>query len=165
MVERASHIAFVPLVSIAPADLVRMLRDVDVRRHMPLAGENWDEAKAADWARAKDRQWVENGYGPWAIMVGDEFAGWGGFQKEGDEADLGLVLLPAFWGHGGAIFRKLLKRGQTMDLGTISVLLPSSRVRLRGLSRLGFVPAGEIEYAGHRFLKFRLKRQSPRSPR
>lgn len=160
MTERPSRIAFVPLASIGAAHLVRMLTDADVRRHMPLAGDDWDEAKAAEWARAKDHQWLENGYGPWAIMVGDEFAGWGGFQKEGDEADLGLVLLPAYWGQGAAIFRELVQRGQTMDLGIISVLLPPSRVRLKGLVRLGFAPAGEIEYAGHRFLKFTLARQA-----
>lgn len=160
MTERPSRIAFVPLASIAPTDLVRMLTDADVRRHMPLAGDDWDEARAVDWARAKDGQWIENGYGPWAITVGNEFAGWGGFQKEGDEADLGLVLLPAYWGQGAAIFRELVQRGQTMDLGTISVLLPPSRVRLKGLARLGFSPAGEIEYAGHRFLKFKLVRQA-----
>lgn len=150
------QIAFVPLASIPPIELVSMLTHPDVRRHMPLAGDDWDEARAADWARAKDGQWAENGYGPWAIKVGHMFAGWGGFQKEGDEADLGLVLLPHYWGHGAAIFRLLVAQGQAMDLHNISVLLPASRVRLKGLARLGFVAAGEIEYAGHRFLKFKL---------
>ena len=93
---------FVPLATIAPPDLVLLLNDPDVRRHMPLAGDDWDETRAADWAKAKDAQWVENGYGPWAIRIDGEFAGWGGFQKEGEEADLGLVLLPGHWGDGAA---------------------------------------------------------------
>jgi GNAT superfamily N-acetyltransferase len=154
----AMPIRFVPLASIAAADLVRMLNDSEVRRHMPLAGEHWDELRASDWAKAKDAQWASNGFGPWAILVGDAFAGWGGFQREGDEADLGLVLLPQYWGHGVTIFRQMIRRGDAMDIANVTVLLPPSRVRLKGLARLGFVPAGEIEYAGHRFLKFRLPR-------
>ena len=149
-------IRFVPLASIAPADLVHMLNDPDVRRHMPLAGEDWDELRASAWAKAKDAQWERNGYGPWAILIGDAFAGWGGFQQEGDEADLGLVLLPQYWGHGVTIFRQMIRRGNAMGIANVTVLLPPSRVRLKGLARLGFVPAGEIDYGGHRFLKFRL---------
>lgn len=160
MTDRSADIAFVPLASIAVTELLRMLSDTEVRRHMPLAGDDWDEVKAVEWARAKDSQWLENGYGPWAIRLDGEFAGWGGFQKEGDEADLGLVLLPAFWGHGAVIFRELLQRGEAMNLSIISVLLPPSRVRLKGLTRLGFAPAGEITYAGQRFLKFKLVRQA-----
>jgi RimJ/RimL family protein N-acetyltransferase len=134
-----------------------LLTDPEVRRHMPLAGDNWDEAGAADWARGKDAQWEANGYGPWAIRVDGAFAGWGGFQREGDEADLGLVLLPAYWGHGADIFREMVRRGRELSIANVTIMLPPSRVRLKGLVRLGFEPAGEVEHAGERFLKFRLR--------
>ena len=149
------------LAEIDAGQLAGMLNDPGVRRHMPLAGEHWAEASAAEWAQSKDAQWQSNGYGPWAIRIDGEFVGWGGFQKEGDEADLGLVLLPGHWGHGSAIFRELLSRGRTMELSNITILLPPSRQRLKGLARLGFEPAGELEYAGHRFLKFRLRDGQP----
>ncbi|MDB5542456.1 MAG: N-acetyltransferase [Devosia sp.] len=151
-----AEITFLPLSEIAAADLVELLNDPDVRRHMPLAGDHWDEARGLDWAKGKDAQWQENGYGPWAIRIDETFAGWGGFQKEGEEADLGLVLLPAQWGHGAVLFRELVRRGREMQLSNVTILLPPSRVRMKGLARLGFEPAGELEYAGHRFLKFRL---------
>jgi RimJ/RimL family protein N-acetyltransferase len=148
-----------PLSSIPASELVALLNDPDVHRHMPLGGDHWDEAKALDWARAKDAQWQANGFGPWAIRLDGIFAGWGGFQKEDADADLGLVLLPQHWGSGAAIFRELLRRGATMDLPDVTVLLPPSRRRMKGLSRLGFVPDGEVDYAGHRFLKFRLAKK------
>ena len=151
-----SAISFHPLSEIPAAELVGLLNDPDVRRHMLLAGDNWDEPRALDWARAKDAQWPENGYGPWAIRIDGIFAGWGGFQKEGDEADLGLVLLSGQWWHGATIFRELVRRGSEMQISNVTIMLPPSRVRLRGLVRLGFEPAGELEYAGQRFLKFRL---------
>lgn len=141
---------------IPAADLLILLNDPDVRRHMPLAGDGWTEAKALDWARSKDAQWQENGYGPWAIRVDGAFAGWGGFQKEGEEVDLGLVLLPAYWGHGARLFREMVRRGEQMQLSNITIMLPPSRTRLSGLARLGFEPMGELQYDGQRFLKFRL---------
>ena len=114
-----NDITFHPLSEIPAPELVALLTDPDVRRHMPLAGDHWDEASATDWARAKDAQWQENGYGPWAIRIDGSFAGWGGYQKEGDEADLGLVLLPGQWGHGAAIFRELVRRGTQMQIRNV----------------------------------------------
>ena len=152
-------LSFHHLRDIPVAELVTLLNDKDVRRHMPLAGGHWDEKSAAAWAVGKDAQWVENGYGPWAIRLDGVFAGWGGFQKEGDDVDLGVVLLPAFWGHGKAILESLLERG-FLELGfaSVTILLPPSRVRLKSLFRLGFVADGEVIYRDERFLKFRLHR-------
>jgi hypothetical protein len=43
-----------------------------------------------------------------------------------------------------------------MGFASITIMLPPSRVRLKSLARAGYEPAGDLEYAGHRFLKFRL---------
>jgi RimJ/RimL family protein N-acetyltransferase len=143
--------------AIAPADWLRLLTDPEVHRHMPLGGDDCTEGKAADWAAGKDAQWAENGYGPWALRLDGVFAGWGGFQKEGEDADFGLVLLPEFWGRGMEIGSELLRRGWEMGLPSVTFLLPPSR-RMRGLGRLGFVPDGEMDYGGYRFLRFRMMR-------
>ncbi|HWA18644.1 MAG TPA: GNAT family N-acetyltransferase [Devosia sp.] len=135
-----------------------LLNHPEVRRHMPLAGDTvWTDVLAMEWAAGKDAQWTDNGFGPWALRVDGVFAGWGGFQKEGEDADFGLVLLPEFWGRGFAIARDLFDRDRA-SLGSrpISILLPPSRTRMKGLARLGFLPDGELDYDGHRFLKFRL---------
>lgn len=151
----AMDLTFHPLSSIPAAELVALLNDRDVRRHMPLDGGTWTEAAARDWSVAKDAQWQLNGFGPWAIRIGGAFAGWGGFQKEGAEADLGLVLLPRYWGSGRAVFAELMRRGaEELSLPPITILLPPSRVRLRSLERLGFARAGVIDYAGKSFIKF-----------
>lgn len=154
---------FLPLSSIDGDTWVTLLNDHDVHRHMPLAGENWTAEKATDWAAAKDRQWQENGYGPWAIKVDGQFAGWGGFQKEEQDADFGLVLLPAYWGFGKQLHDAMLAKGfAEIGLDSLTILLPPSRTRLKSLDRMGYRPDGEIEYAGHRFLKFRLARKDYR---
>jgi RimJ/RimL family protein N-acetyltransferase len=142
---------------ISAGDWLALLTDPEVHRHMPLGGDAWTESSAGDWAQGKDAQWTENGYGPWALRVDSTFAGWGGFQKEDADADFGLVLLPQFWGSGMTIGAELLQRGWAMGLPSVTFLLPPSR-RMKGLGRLGFRPDGEIDYDGHRFLRFRMNR-------
>jgi RimJ/RimL family protein N-acetyltransferase len=153
------NVEFLPFSSISPAIWLTLLNNRDIHRHMPLAGDRWTAEAAAAWATAKDRQRQDNGYGPWALMIDGTFAGWGGFQREGGDADLALVLLPAFWGHGRAVHDLLLARGfADLHFDSITILLPPSRTRLRALARLGYRPDGEIAYDGHRFLRFRMQR-------
>ncbi|WP_454694522.1 GNAT family N-acetyltransferase [Achromobacter aegrifaciens] len=136
-------------------DWLELLNNPAVIRHMPLTHGNWTARAASDWVKGKDRQWLDHGYGPWSIRIGGQFAGWGGFQREGEEADLALVLLPAYWGQGARIFRHLMSLRAELGIGPVSILLPPSRSRFKGLARLGFVFAGELTYEGQRFLKFR----------
>lgn len=140
---------------ISNEDWLVLLNHPDVIRHMPLATERWTEGTVTAWAKGKDGQWQAHGYGPWSIRIDGAFAGWGGFQQEGEEADLALVLLPAFWGHGPALVRGFMDRRTELGIGPVSILLPPSRTRIRGLVRIGFAFDGELEYDGQRFLKFR----------
>lgn len=136
-------------------DWMSLLNHPDVVRHMPLADGRWTADAVAHWARDKDAQWQAHGYGPWSIRIDGHFAGWGGFQREAGEADLALVLLPRYWGHGARIVRDFMHRRAELGIGPVSILLPPSRPRTRGLARLGFVLVGELAYEGQRFLQFR----------
>ena len=136
-------------------DWVVLLNHPDVIRHMPLADGHWTAGAVAHWAKGKDAQWLAHGYGPWSIRIDGHFAGWGGFQSEGGEADLALVLLPQYWGHGAEIVRDFMRRRAGLGIGPVSIMLPPSRPRTRGLARLGFALVGELAYEGQRFLKFR----------
>ena len=147
------------LSDVAASGWVALFNDPEVRRHLPLATGTWDEETAQAWAAGKDAQWAEFGFGPWSIRIDGAFAGWGGFQKEEADADLGLVLLPAHWGMGGVLFRQMVNWASTRNLPDVTILLPPSRTRLGGLRRLGFVPDGEVDYNGERFLRFRLRWQ------
>jgi RimJ/RimL family protein N-acetyltransferase len=142
------------LSDIPAENWLHLVNHPDVIRHMPLS-TGWTASSIARWVKDKDEQWEINGYGPWAVRINGQFAGWGGFQKEGNEADLALVLLPHYWGQGVAVFRLFLARRAALGIGPFTVLLPPSRSSMKGLLRLGFIPDGEVEYDGHRFLKFR----------
>lgn len=137
-----------------------LLDEPRLRRHMPLSGDvSRDEAAA--WVRAKDAQWEENGYGPWAVLIDGTFAGWAGFQSEDGDADLAVVLLPAHWGRGLQVAEAALDRGfGELGLETVVIALPLTRSPDRVVARLGFVPAGEVAYGGATFRRFRLTREA-----
>ena len=150
-------VTLVRLTEVDPAALVELMNDPRVRRHMPLATGVFTAADCTAWVAAKEAIWHEHGYGPWAFLVNGEFAGWGGLQPEGDDADLALVLRPAFWGHGRAVAERVLDEAFTdKTLEAVSVLLPPTRGAAAALLRAGFDPDGELELDGRRFLRYRL---------
>jgi ribosomal-protein-alanine N-acetyltransferase len=147
------------LTEVDAADLTKLMNHPLVRRQMPLTQDDFSERDAQNFVAGKERLWAEHGYGPWAFFVGGRFAGWGGLQPEAGDADLGLVLHPDFWGLGKTIYDEVIRRAfSEMGFGSVTVLLPPSRTRVRGLARLGFTEDGELEVAGQRFLRYRLKK-------
>jgi hypothetical protein len=73
------------------AAVIDVLNEPRKPRHLPLASRTFADESAAAWVAAKDSQWESNGYAPWAELVNGEFAGWGGFQRKENGADLALV--------------------------------------------------------------------------
>lgn len=151
------QIVFQRLSQVPIPELVALFNDPDVRRHLPLARGVFSAEMCERFVAAKERLWAEYGYGPWAFFVDGAFAGWGGLQPEGEDADLGLVLHPLHWGIGPALCREVLRRAfEEMGLPSVIVLLPPSRTRTRAISRIGFQPDGEIQLGAERFLRYRL---------
>lgn len=113
--------------------------------------------KKSQLGKEKDAQWDINGYGPRAFVIDGVFAGWGGLQKEGDDADLALVLHPDFWGTGKVICDEIIRHAfAEMHLNSITILLPLSRKVSRFITRYGFQPDGSVNYDGVDFRRFRL---------
>ena len=154
-----AHIGFVRLTEVPLSEVVALLNEPRNARHMPLSG-TFDGRSAADWVHAKDEQWDHHGYGPWAVLINGEFAGWGGFQHEENGADFALVLAPGYWGHGAEITRAALDRGfNELGLDAVIIALPHTRNPARVVARFGFVPDGEVTYNGAHFRQYRLTRE------
>ncbi|HEY6629681.1 MAG TPA: GNAT family N-acetyltransferase [Acidimicrobiia bacterium] len=144
----------------APFDeVLRLINEPRNTRHMPLFSPfTPDEAKG--WIAGKDAQWDEFGYGPWAFYIDDRFVGWGGFQREDDGADFGLVLFPEFWGHGLEITRVALGKGfNEFEFDEVYALLPLTRNADRAMAKVGFETLGVIDYDGIPFRQYRLGRE------
>ncbi len=129
---------------------------------MPLAKDSlFDEKQCLDWVKAKEKQWQDHGYGPWAFLVDNKFAGWGGLQYENGDADLALVLHPQYWGFGKKIFNQIIRRAfNEMGMESITILLPPTRNKLKRIYLLGFELESEIILSGELFIKYRLYKPS-----
>lgn len=151
------EISFARLPEISPDEIIEHMNDPRVTAHMPLATGAWDYAFCDRFVEAKEECWRRDGLGHWAILGGGAYIGWGGFQKEGDEWDFGLVLKADRFGLGARIARKALDIARADErIPFVTFLLPPSRRHLKGLDRLGAKFVGEVDYGGCTFLKYRL---------
>ncbi len=152
------EITFTRLPEIPIGEITAHMSDPRTVEHMPLAPPAWGDAESTAFVAAKEACWARDGLGHWAFLSDGAYVGWGGFQKEGNEWDFGLVLRPDAFGIGSRIARKALAFARQDDrIPCVTFLLPPSRRHLGGLERLGARPIGEIDYDGSRFLKFRLE--------
>jgi RimJ/RimL family protein N-acetyltransferase len=151
------QLEFRRLSEIDCAEIVALNTHPLVRRHMPLSDADFGEKECLEWVAGKEKQWEQHGYGPWAFLVDGKFAGWGGLQYENGDADLGLVLHPDYWGAGKLIYEAIIARAfGEMGFESVTVLLPPTRTRVKGILRLGFQLDGEVELYGERFIRYRL---------
>lgn len=151
-------ISFTRLPTIDPQEIVAHMSDPRVAEHMPLLTFEWDEAAARKFVATKEACWQRDGLGHWAILSDNSYIGWGGFQKEGDEWDYGLVLKPETFGLGVRISKQALAFAVADErIPFVTFLLPPSRTRLGALDRLGARFIGEVEHEGAMFLKYRFE--------
>ncbi|MEO1457473.1 MAG: GNAT family N-acetyltransferase [Pseudomonadota bacterium] len=151
-------ITFVRLSEIDPTEIAAHMSDPRVAEHMPLLTADWSAEATTAFVAQKEGYWARDGLGHWAILSGGRYVGWGGFQKEGDDWDFGLVLTPVAFGLGGRITRKALDFARADSrIPFVTFLLPPSRKNLGALGRLEAQLLGEITYDGETFLKFRLE--------
>ena len=151
-------VAFVRLTEVPLRDLAAHMSDPRVAQHMPLLTGPWNEDDARLFVDAKEVTWARDGLGHWAFLHNGRYVGWGGFQKEGDEWDFGLVLTPDAFGLGHRIAKQALAfAARDARIPYVTFLLPPSRRNLGALARLGARYIGDIAYDGATFRKYRLE--------
>lgn len=151
-------VTFTRLPTVPLPEITRHMSDPRVAEHMPLLQAPWTEDSSRAFVDAKEACWHRDGLGHWAFLAGGAYVGWGGFEKEGEEWDFGLVLRPDAFGLGLRIARQVLDFARSDPrIPFVTFLLPPSRKNLGALRRMGAHFVEEIDYAGSRFLKFRLE--------
>ncbi len=150
-------ISFKRLTEVEPAEIADHMSDPRVAEHMPLLTGGWSITDATEFVAMKEACWARDGLGHWAILADGNYIGWGGFQKEADEWDFGLVLKPDVFGWGRRIALQAITFAKDDPrIPFVTFLLPPSRKNLSALSRLGARHIGEVVYDGEVFLKYRL---------
>ena len=146
------------LTDISPATLTAHMQDPFLAVHMPLLrGVDWTEATTEQWVAAKEAAWARDGLGHWAFLADGRYVGWGGFEREGDDWDFGLVLTRDAVGLGTKIAAAALAFArQDPRMTSVTFLLPPTRRHFGALTRMGAYRDGAVEVAGETFLRFRL---------
>lgn len=132
--------------------LWEVLRNPKIAKHMPLHDGSITREWVTSWVTSKMSQWTNPMAGPWAISVGNEIIGWGGYQPDGERVELALVLLPAAWGMGRGILAEIDRRWQQVgDARPRVMYLPPSRraewiAQSFDLAVLGTTLIGDIEF-------------------
>tara|TARA_B100000609_G_scaffold105849_1_gene84041 strand:- start:148 stop:636 length:489 start_codon:yes stop_codon:yes gene_type:complete len=153
------NIEFKRLTEVKKSEIIELMNNQLVRRQMPLLRGDFSEKDCDKFIAAKEQLWENHGYGPWAFIIYDQFAGWGGIQPEKGEADLALVLHPNYWGIGKVLYKEIINRAfDEMGLDSVIVLFPPTRTRIKGLLRLGFKEDKVLEVGNERFIRYRLER-------
>lgn len=151
----AQAFEFRSLAEVPHALLLAQMNDARVAEHLPLLQGTFDAATLETFLAAKAARWTEDGLGHWAIWRDGTFLGWGGFEKEGDVWDFGLVLTPEAFGQGMAITRQALAYARAeARIETVQFLLAPTRRALKALARMGAEEVGEVRYGGQTFRRF-----------
>ena len=152
-----NDIEFVDLFKIEEEKIIGLMNNDSVKKHLPLLKANFTQEDCRFFLNAKHKLWDEYGYGPYALIIKGAFAGWGGLQPDGNDADVALVLHPSFWGWGRKIFNIIKSNAfSEMKLPAITALLPANRSNLNAIKRLGFIADGQREIDDKIFFRFRL---------
>lgn len=152
-----ANLTFARLPSIPPDEIIVHMSAPRIAAHLPLLTCRWDHDAVTRFIAAKEACWHRDGLGHWAILCDGRYVGWGGFQKEGEEWDYGLVLQPDRFGLGTLITRKAIAFAVADErIPFVTFRLPPSRKHLGALTRLGAAFVGEVEQHGAQFLKYRL---------
>lgn len=148
-------LTFTNLAGISPDVIMAHMSDPRVKAHMPLLNSNWDRSRVLAFLEAKEAHWRRDGLGHWAILCDGAYAGWGGFERDGDAWEYGLVLRPQYFGIGLQLARKAIRFAQGDErIHTVTFLLPPSRKKRGALNRIGATYVGEVELNGTKFLKY-----------
>ena len=152
---KSSDIVFGRLKTLSPDTLLAHMSDPRIAAHLPLKTGEWDRQVCEAFIKDKEACWQRDGLGHWAIQFKGEYVGWGGFQKEGNEWDFGLVLRSDRFGLGFPITRKALEFARSDPrIPHVTFLLPLSRRHLGALDRVGARYIGDTDIDGVTFRKF-----------
>ncbi len=153
-------IEFVHLSKIAENEIIELMNNNKVVKHLPLLTSKFTASQCQRFLKQKQELWDEFGYGPWAVLIKGEFAGWGGLQPEQGEVDFALVLKPKFWGWGLKIFNLVKNQAfNEMGLDSFIALLPPLRRNSNAILRIGFIEDGQLNVEGQQFARYRFMKR------
>lgn len=152
-------ILFKRLLDVEKKDLIDLMNHPLVRRHLPLLEGIFDEKACDAFIKTKEQIWSDYGYGPWAFVKNDQLIGWGGLQPDEGNVEIALVLHPNHWGRGKELLHLILDFAfDQLQLDSVTILLPPTRTRIRGLLQRGFIFEEKTLIEEKLFFRYRISK-------
>lgn len=149
-------IDYIPLESSPRSDLLRIMNDERVRRHL-IGGERFTTESLEAWIEVKSRMDEDPSCRIRGVRVHGEYAGWCGIQREEDGTyGLGIILDPEYWGCGPAIFEDMVQWSRELGHREVFVHLLDSRPVSRFLSKRMNADCETVLMLGRTFRRYRL---------
>ena len=71
---------FIHLFEVEEDEIITLMNNKMVRKYLPLLVGSFSTDDCKAFLDSKKKLWDKDGFGPWAFLINDEFAGWGGLQ-------------------------------------------------------------------------------------
>lgn len=149
-----ANLTYVQLHHLSTADLLGLLNDPQVRRHL-VVHDMFDAGTADAWLRDKQTMDLREDCRIRGIRVDDALAGWCGVQAIDGEHELAIVLDPDHWGLGPRVFRDLLGWAGELGHETVLIHLLDTRPMYRFLQRIA-TQSTVTHHLGRRFTTYRI---------
>jgi hypothetical protein len=81
------EIELVHLFEVKAENFIELMNNKMVAKQLPLLTRGFSAEDCQSFLNDKEQLWENHGYGPWALLIHGEFAGWGGLQPQNGDAD------------------------------------------------------------------------------
>ena len=150
-------IEFIRLTQVNKKDIIELMNNPKVVKHMPLASSKFDDKAYKKFIEEKETIWKKYGFGPFGFIIDKNFIGWGGLQPEQNDIEIAMVLNPNYWGYGRKIYERIINSAfHELKLKSIIILLPPSRKHIKGILKLGFKREALLKIDDVLFYRYRL---------
>lgn len=130
-----NHIEYVDLQTLNRVELLNILNNKKVRKHLISHGE-FNVVSLDEWVKSKIRINSTSGCKIKGVKINAAVAGWCGIQYENGAYELAIVLDANYWGVGVAVFKELMKWAGELDHRNVVLHLFNTRPEYKFLRKM-----------------------------
>ena len=152
---------FIPFQQIEPQDLLLILNDPVVRKHL-IDHKPFTSHSIREWVAEKRAIDALDGCRIRAITMDGVLAGWCGIQPDDQGVELAIVLSQPFWGAGVSVFKVLMAWANELGHEEVLFHLLDSRRDYKALAKLS-TRIAKTRLLGHGFTTYYMPVQPSRT--
>ena len=130
-----NKIEFVSFGSVEPVDMLAVLNQDELRKHL-VDHDYFDAESIQAWMKQKLEIETQAGCRVRVVIIDGALAGWCGIQPDGNNFEIAIVISKRFWGSGISIFKTLMRWARELGHHEIVFHLLDSRPEYKALTKI-----------------------------